>query len=94
MFSESAKRFKPWILSQTLDFGRPDKVEWPRWEAPSRESDDGREAARICGAAFQARATAGHHAAACSFVVYTPLVTGHTQLWLTPEQLPIEQFVS
>jgi hypothetical protein len=33
----------------TLDFGRPDKVEFSGREAPYQEQDDGREAASIWG---------------------------------------------
>ena len=33
----------------TPDFGRPDKVELPGWEAPYQEQDDGRKATSIWG---------------------------------------------
>ena len=38
-----------WPLRWTLDFGRPDKVEFSGREAPYQEQDDGREAASIWG---------------------------------------------
>ena len=37
------------LLRWTPDFGRPDKVELPGWEAPYQEQDDGREATSIRG---------------------------------------------
>jgi len=46
----AAALVKEWTsLRWTPDFGRPDKVELPEWEAPYQEQDDGREATSIRG---------------------------------------------